>query len=175
MNWVDAVIIAFLLLIAFIGSKIGVMRAASVCASFVLATAIGARTSIVFASYITKYTNDKELGHLISFAIGFIIAFVILNLIGNAICKAVRATPLAWVDSWIGSALGFISGIILAGLAIMYLTSYPISNSVIWLDGSFLVSVIEEILNPIFQGILKRGYEAMNVAHIQGIYMYLPL
>ena len=164
MTWVDGAIIGILIAAAFIGSRIGVVRAVCVCASFVLATIISSRVAVVLDALIVDYIHDENLSYVISFTAIFILSLVGLSYIGNAICKVIRATPLAWFDSWIGGVMGFVSGIILVGLAVMYLIWYPVSNSDLWLNDSFLVSVIKVILSPILQEVLRKGYEVSPIA-----------
>ncbi len=163
MNWFDIVIIATIALIAFIGTKIGVIRAACVFGSFILATIIGARASVVFAERLGELMKNPDLGYLVSFATVFILVFVGLSFVGAAISKVADIPPLSWVDGLIGGVLGFVAGIALVGLAIIYLTKYPVSNSEQWLKGSYLSAIVKFVIAPIFQEFLRRTDTVVSV------------
>lgn len=166
MNWVDILITVTLLGTTFLGYKIGVIRAAWILGSFTLATIIGARGSVVFASRMGELMKDQDLGYLVSFIAVFALTFFVLSLVGNIICRMADFPPLKWVDGFIGGVLGFLAGIALVGLVIIYLTKFPTANSEQWLNGSFLASVVEAVISPIFQEFLRKNDIANSVAFV---------
>ena len=157
MNWFDIAIIAAYLSSAFIGFKIGVLRAAIVSGAFIVATVVGARGSIVFALFLKRFFENPDFAYITSFIAAFALAFFCLIFVGMALYRAVKVTPLGWIDSWIGSILGFLAGVVMVGLAIVYLTKYPTSNSEEWLKGSFMVSIVKAIISPLFQEFLEKS------------------
>ena len=157
MTWIDAIIIAVLLGAAFVGFKIGVISTACASGAFIVATVVGARASVTFAERLGELFKNPDLGYIISFMAAFALAFIGLIFIGNAISRVVKATPLEWIDSWIGSILGFLAGIVLIGLAIVYLTKYPTANSEQWLEESLIVPIMRAIISPIFREFLRKG------------------
>ncbi len=163
MNWFDIAIIAAIACIAFIGTKIGVVRAACVFGSFIVATIVGARASVVFAERLGELMHDPDLGYVVSFATVFILVFVGLSFVGAAISRVADIPPLSWIDGLIGGVLGFVAGIALIGLVIIYLTKHPVSNSEQWLKGSYLSAVVKFIISPIFQEFLRRANTATSV------------
>ncbi len=156
MNWFDIVIVVAIACTASIGIKIGVIRAACVFGSFIVATVVGARASVVLAPRLGELMHDPDLGYLVSFVTVFAIIFVVLGFVSNAISKVADIPPLSWIDGLIGGVLGFVAGIALAGLAIIYLTKSPVSNSEQWLEGSYLSAVVKFIISPIFQEFLRK-------------------
>jgi len=156
MNWIDIVILAILLLISSLGSGIGVIRAACVFGTFILATIVASRASVIFAALLAKLMYNRELGYIISFAAVFVLTFIGLSFICSAIKKMAQFAPLRWIDRGIGGILGFLAGSILVGLALVYLTQSPISNSEQWIDGSFLAPIIKGAVSPLFQEFLEK-------------------
>jgi len=158
MNWVDIVIMAVLLGVAFMGSGIGVVRAVCVFGTFILAPIVASRASVIFSARLGKLVYDRQLGYIIGFSAAFLLTFIGLTFISNAMCKIAEFAPLRWVDRGVGGILGFLAGIVLVGLALVYLTQTPVSNSEQWLDGSFLAPTIRAVISPLFQEFLgKRG------------------
>ena len=156
MTWIDAIIIVVLLGAAFLGFKIGVISTAGASGAFIVAIVVGSRASIVFAKSLGGIFHDPDLGYIISFIAAFALTFLVLIFISSAICRAIRSTPLEWVDSWIGSILGFLAGILIIGVAIVYLTKYPSANSEQWLKESFIVPTIRAIISPLFREFLRK-------------------
>ena len=164
MNWVDAVIIAAFFSAAFLGFKIGVLRTAIMSGTFILATVAGARGSVMFSALLERHFDDPNLAYVIGFMAAFSLAFAGLLFIGMAIYKVVSLTPLAWVDRWIGSILGALAGVVLLGLAIVYLTTFPTANSEEWLNGSSITPIVRAFMSPIFRELLRGGNAAVVVA-----------
>lgn len=165
MNWVDIAIMAALLGIASLGSGIGVVRAACVFGTFILATIVASRASVVFAARLGELVHDRQLGYIIAFSAAFLLTFIGLGFISNAIYRITEFAPLRWINHGVGGILGFLAGIVLVGLAIIYLTQSPVSNSEQWLDGSFLAPIIKAAISPLFQEFLGKG-DAASVALI---------
>ena len=156
MNWVDIVIISALLGVAFLGSRIGVIRAACVFGAFILATIVAARASVILAARLGELVYDRELGYLVSFGAAFTLTFVGLLFIGDAICRITEFPPLRWIDRGLGAVLGLLAGVVFIGIAIVYLTKTPVSNSEQWLGGSSLVPMVRAIISPLFREFLEK-------------------
>lgn len=156
MNWVDLVIIAVVLGAAFLGFKIGLLRAAFLFGALILGAVIGARVSALLDTLLEKLIQDPDVRDLVAFTGIFALVFLGVNAFGSIICKAVDLTPFRWIDQWIGSVLGFLAGVIFAGLVIMYLTKSPISGSEEWLKESALTPIMKAIVSPIFREFIER-------------------
>jgi len=163
MNWFDLAIIAVVLGAAFLGFKIGLLRAAFLFGAFILGAVIGARVSALLNPLLEKLIQDPDVRELVAFTGAFLLIFLVANAFGGIIHKVVGFTPLRWIDQWIGSVLGFLAGVIFVGLAIMYLTKYPISGLEEWLEGSALAPIMKAIVTPILREFMERK-SAVNFA-----------
>ena len=166
MIWVDLIIVAVILLSAVLGSKIGLLRALFLFGAFFLATVIAKVAAPLPASALESVIQNRDLRLVIGFIILFILILIIVNVVGAIICKLMDFTPLKWIDRGIGGILGFLAGVIFVGVAILFLTSSPVSDSAKWLDKSFLVPVIKSIISPIHQGFKKSEPAEESVADI---------
>jgi len=156
MNWVDLVIIAVVLGAAFLGFKIGLLRAAFLFGALILGAVIGARVSALLDTLLEKLIQDPDVRDLVAFTGAFVLIFLAVNAFGSIICNAIDLTPFRWIDQWIGSVLGFLAGVIFAGLVIMYLTKSPISGSEEWLKESALTPIMKAIVSPILREFLEK-------------------
>jgi uncharacterized membrane protein required for colicin V production len=163
MNWFDLAIAAAVLGATFFGFKMGLIRAAFLFGAFILGAVIGAEISVLLDSLLENIIHNPDVRDLVSFTGAFVLVFVGVNVVGSIIYRIASFTPLKWIDCWIGGALGFLAGIILVGLAIMYLTKSPISGSEQWLKGSALVPIIKAIIKPIFREVLEKEPAAVFV------------
>jgi uncharacterized membrane protein required for colicin V production len=156
MNWVDLVIVAAVLGAAFLGFKIGLLRAAFLFGAFILGAVIGARVSVLLDTLLEKLIEDPDVRDIATFTGAFVLVFLGVNAFGSIVCRVVSFTPFRWIDQWIGSVLGFLAGIMLVGLAIMYLTKSSVSGSEEWLKESSLVPIIKTITSPILRELLEK-------------------
>lgn len=171
MIWVDLVIIAVILLSAVLGAKIGLLRALFLFGAFVLATVIARAAAPLPASALENVVHNRDLRIIIGFAILFVLILVIVNVVGAIICKLMDFTPLKWIDRGIGGILGFLAGVIFIGVAIIFLTSSPVSGSEQWLDKSFLAPVVKSVIKPIHKGFRKSEPAEDPVASNPSIYL----
>lgn len=163
MNWFDVAIIAAVLGAAFLGFKIGLLRAAFLFGSLILGILIGARVSVLLDTLLEKLIKDPDVRDLVTFTGAFVLIFLGINAFGSIVCKIVSFTPFRWIDQWIGSVLGFLAGVMFVGLAIMYLTKSPVSGSEEWLKESFLVPIMKAIISPILREFLGKEPGVISV------------
>jgi uncharacterized membrane protein required for colicin V production len=156
MNWVDLVIVAAVLGAAFLGFKIGLLRAAFLFGAFILGAVIGARVSVLLDTLLEKLIEDPDVRDIATFTGAFVLVFLGVNAFGSIVCRVVSFTPFRWIDQWIGSVLGLLAGVIFVGLAIMYLTKSPISGSEEWLKESALTPIMKGVVSPIFREFLEK-------------------
>ena len=164
MNWFDAAILAVVIGFTFVGFKIGVLRAAIVLGSFIIAAVLASSVAALPASFLEKLIPNPNISYLVGFSLVFLVALVAANVIGGLIYKVVSITPLKWIDSWMGVFLGLLIGIIVVGLVILYLTRSPVSNSDEWLKGSFLTPIVKSITGMIFGEFTREASPASPVA-----------
>ena len=156
MNWFDIVIAVVVLGTTLLGFRLGLLRTAFLFGAFILGIAIGIQVSALLDELLQEIIADKDVRDLVTFTGAFALVFVGVNLIGSIICKAMGFMPFKWIDQCIGGVLGVLTGIVLVGLAIMYLIKTPVSGSEEWLAGSALAPIIKEIVSPIFQQFLEK-------------------
>ena len=133
------------------GSRIGLLRAVFLLGAFIIGAFISARVAILPASFLEELIDNPDVRYLIAFTVIFVIVFAVISIMGAVVCKIVSFTPLKWLDRWVGSVLGFLAGIILVGLAILYMLKSPVAGSEEWIKGSFLATFIKSVIAPVFQ------------------------
>lgn len=169
MIWVDLVIVAVILLSAILGAKIGLLRSLFLFGAFVFATVIGRAAAPLPASLLESLIDSRDVRIVVGFTILFVLILVIVNIIGAVICRIIDFTPLKWIDRGIGGILGLLAGVIVVGVAIIYLISSPTSNSSEWIDKSFLVPIIKSLISPILGEFHKSEPTAATVANVLNI------
>jgi len=157
MNWLDIVIAVFLLITASIGSKIGLIRMAFLFGALFLGTLVAGKLYTLISPYLKGPFQDPNLRDIISFTAIFIPVLIGGVIAGNWIHKGMEIVGLGWMDRWIGSLLGLLIGILVTGITLMILKRHPISNSEIWIRGSFLARAILHLMRLITAGKMSRG------------------
>ena len=166
MNWFDIVIIVVALSSAFLGYKIGLLRAIFLFLAFVLGIAASVQIAASPPSFLEHFFRDPNLCYIITLTIVFLLVFIGINMVGSLIYMALSLTPLKWIDSWVGVFLGLLAGILLTGLAIIYLSRLPVSGSDEWIKGSFLAPILKTFITRIFRSALDKDLSVALAAFI---------
>jgi len=116
MVWIDIVLIIILLILAFHGLIIGIIR--SIC------DIIG-----ILIAYVLAVSFSPMLGmpRFVAFLLIFVIIVIGVHILGRIISKAIRSTPLGTIDRLLGGVLGLIKGLVICFvfLLILFLLKRP--------------------------------------------------
>jgi len=157
MNWLDIVIIAFLLLAASIGSKIGFIRMSFLFGALFLGTILAGRLYTFVSPYLKGPVQDPNLRDIISFTAIFVPVLIGGIIAGNWMRKGIQTVGLSWMDRWMGGLLGLLIGVLVVGITLMILKRHPVSNSQAWIRGSFLAQAISYLMKIITAGGISKG------------------
>jgi len=129
MNWVDAFLIAALILSAVAGWRRGliteIMVIAGIVVAFLAAATYGPRA---VALILGLTTVRPQLAAIVSFGTIFLVVLVLFHGLARFLRKLLRLSPGALLDALGGAGLGLATGIVLLSLALMAATALPLSE-----------------------------------------------
>ncbi|NQT24783.1 CvpA family protein [candidate division KSB1 bacterium] len=164
MNPFDAIILLILGLLAVRGLIKGIVLEVLTLLGLILAYFIAIREMSTLATIIGKGIELPPAAlTTISFIIIFVIIFIIVRLIAGAISKLIKKSPVGWLDRGGGFCLGLTKGAIIASLAAMLVSLFPLSG--IWKakqDQSLLFKPIQVVAPALFNTAQKIFPEAKN-------------
>jgi membrane protein required for colicin V production len=135
MNWLDIVLIIFLIFSVIGGIAGGLIKAVFNLAGLIVGVVLAGRFYTALGDRL-PFISDEKIAHIVAFVIIFIIVIIIASILGSIITKAVSAIMLGWINRLGGAVLGFFMGaIFLAAILTIWIKflgdNSSISNSLI--------------------------------------------
>jgi len=136
MNWVDILIIVYLIISIISGAVQGLIRSVLSAVGLIVGVVLASNYYHQIASSIFKFISNKDVADIISFILIIVLVMVIAGLIGAVLRSVIKSVKLGWVDGLLGGILGLVMGFISAGALLAIIVkltngSDPITNSVI--------------------------------------------
>jgi membrane protein required for colicin V production len=165
MNLADYVLLGFLLVAVFIGSKRGFFSG--------LLGAVALIAGVIFSISYVDWTTSKLLQHMrvsaimvvfVSFIFMFVLVYIAAKLFGNMFYKVASLRPLGNVDKIGGAVVGVFQGWVLLGFILFLLIFLPLPDS-------FVDTVDSSFFGPGMRGVVPLIYEGTTFLHPQSPYL----
>ncbi len=119
MNWLDIALIIGLIGGAFMGLRIGFIRAGFTAAGITVGFLIVGQAADDLAGWLGRYTTNEPLATVFGYAITITVTTVLGIVAGLIVKKLVDALFLGWVDRLAGFALGLTASVVISAIAIV--------------------------------------------------------
>ena len=124
MNWLDIVIIVFVVLLGFTGLRQGMIRTVFGIAGLIGGIFLAGRYYDRLAALI--FPSGATWGNIAAYAIIAVATLVVAGVIGWLLAKLVSFVALGWVDRIVGLILGIvIGGLLCAAILAIAVKYYP--------------------------------------------------
>ncbi|NQW23046.1 MAG: CvpA family protein [SAR202 cluster bacterium] len=130
MNWLDIVILVIVAATAFMGLKIGVIRAGLTALGIFVGSVLGGQLSDDIGGLFNGIDSDSAVATVISYAIIISACLVAAAIASIIIRKAVYMLFMGWIDRLAGLALGTAAGAVIAAAVIMGMASLTYSSEI---------------------------------------------
>jgi membrane protein required for colicin V production len=114
MNWLDIVLLVFIVIPALVGLKVGIIKAVLVLAGVVIGVILAGRYYAALAGHLT-FISQSSLAQIAAFAIILVGVMVIAAVLAALVKWVVSAVMLGWINHLGGAVLGFVLGAIFCG------------------------------------------------------------
>ena len=128
MNWLDIALIIGLIGGAFMGLRIGLIRAGFAAAGITVGLLIVGQASDDLAGWLGKYTTNESLATVFGYAVTITVSTVLAVAAGMIVRKLVYALFLGWVDRLAGFALGLTASVVISAIAIVGIVNMVYSS-----------------------------------------------
>ena len=115
MNWIDIIALIAILLVAYQGYKMGLIRAAFMIIGVFLAMLLAAQISGPVSGWLTDSVKSDAVATVIAYAIVGGAIFAGSLILGNLLSKMLKTLLLGWVDKLGGLAAGAVAGFLIGG------------------------------------------------------------
>ena len=128
MNWLDIALIIGLIGGAFMGLRIGLIRAGFTAAGITVGFLIVGQAADDLAGWLGRYTTNESLATVFGYAVTITVSTVVVVVAGMIVKKLVYALFLGWVDRLAGFALGLTASVVISAIAIVGIVNMVYSS-----------------------------------------------
>ena len=111
MNWLDIVIIVALVVPAFVGLKLGIIKAVLSLVGLIIGVVLASNFYQPLAR-IMGFIPNENIANVVAFILILVVVIVIATLLARMLKFIASVTMLGWVDHVGGAAFGFLVGAI---------------------------------------------------------------
>ncbi len=119
MNWLDLVFIGIVGVSAFMGLKIGLIRAGFTALGIFVGSILGGQLSDDIGGLFSGIDSDSAVANVISYALIITICLVIAAAASLVVRKVLTILLMGWADKLAGGALGIAAGAVISAGVIM--------------------------------------------------------
>ena len=118
MNWLDIVILIIVGLSAYMGLKIGVIRAALTALGIFVGSILGGQLSDDIGGWFSGIDSDSALATVISYAMIISVCLIAAAIASVILRKVAYVLFMGWADKLAGVALGLAAGAVISAAVI---------------------------------------------------------
>lgn len=115
MSWLDLVLVVVLAVGAFLGLRMGIIKAVLSLAGVIVGVVLAGHYYIALADILPFFSETSDAAKIVSFAIILIVVMVIAAVAARFLKWAASVMMLGWVNQLGGAVLGLILGAIFCG------------------------------------------------------------
>ncbi len=130
MNWLDLVIIIIVGVSAFIGLKIGAIRAGLTALGIFVGSILGGQLSDDVGRFFSGIDSDSAVATIISYAIIISVCLTAAAIASVILRKVLHVLFMGWADKLAGVALGLAAGGVISAAVILGMANLTYSSEV---------------------------------------------
>ena len=130
MNWLDIVIVIIVGVSAFMGLKIGLIRAGLAALGIFVGSILGGQLSDDIGGYFSGIDSDSAVATVISYAIIISVSLTAAAIASVVLRKAAHVLFIGWADKLAGVALGLAAGGVISAAVILGMANLTYSPEV---------------------------------------------
>jgi membrane protein required for colicin V production len=124
MNWLDVVVIVFLVITTFTGLSKGFIKTIIPLLGIILGVVLAGRFYGSLADGLSTWLHSPSQANIAGFAIIFIVVVIISLIVASLLSKFLSLLYLGFVDTLGGAVLGFVIGGFVCGAILTLITKY---------------------------------------------------
>jgi membrane protein required for colicin V production len=130
MNWLDLVFVILIALSAFMGLKIGLIRAGFTALGIFVGSILGGQLGDDIGGIFTGIDSDGAVATVVSYAVIITICLTVSAILATIIRKVLTLLFMGWADKLAGGALGIAAGAVISAGIIMGMANLTYSVEV---------------------------------------------
>jgi len=130
MKWLDLVFVILIALSAFMGLKIGLIRAGFTALGIFVGSILGGQLGDDIGGIFTGIDSDGAVATVVSYAVIITICLTVSAILATIIRKVLTLLFMGWADKLAGGALGIAAGAVISAGIIMGMANLTYSVEV---------------------------------------------
>ena len=136
--WVDAVVIAALVLSFGLGVVRGIVREVLSLSSWIISIWLAYLYGDNLAIMIVPWVESERLSGLIGYVLVFVAILVLLSLVGGLLFKLFRVAGLSGTDRFLGGLFGCLRGVVIVTV-LLFIAEWTPATAQVWFRESQIV------------------------------------
>lgn len=133
LNWLDAVLLAALVISALVGLARGLVREVlSLLAWFVSIYVAWYFAELVSQRYVHQFINDNLISYIAAFGGVFLLALFAIGLLNLLLAQLFSRVGLSGVDRVLGMVFGVVRGLLIGALLVFFGSFTPLMHEPMW-------------------------------------------
>ncbi len=124
MNWLDVVIIVFLVITTFTGLSKGFIKSIIPLLGIILGVVLAGRFYGSVADWLSTWLHSSSQANIAGFVIIFAAVVIVSLIVASLLSKFLSLLFLGFIDKLGGAALGFVIGGFICGALLTLITKY---------------------------------------------------
>lgn len=124
MNWLDWVLVAFLLISVLAGFREGFVRIGIGFAAMIVGFFMASWFGGVVAGSLSPYIESKAVAGIVAFLLVFVGVLIAGALIAALLARLLKIVGLSWADRLMGGAVGLARGFVVLVVITMVMTAF---------------------------------------------------
>jgi membrane protein required for colicin V production len=158
MNWLDIVIIIFLILSVVGGIMSGFIKSFFGLVGLIVGVVLAGRFYVALADHL-GFIADANTAKIVAFIIIFAAVCIVASLLGVIFTKIVTAISLGWINRLLGGVFGLLMGAISIAALLAVLAKFTGIGD--FVSGSALATFLVDKF-PIVMGLLPKEFDTIN-------------
>jgi len=159
MSWLDLVIVVVLAIAAFLGLRIGIIKAVLSLAGVIVGVVLAGRYYTPLADVLPFFSETSTAAKIVAFAIILIGVMVVAAVAARFLKWAASAIMLGWVNHLGGAVLGLVLGGIFCGALLAIWVKWLGAGDTI--TGSMIAPILLDKF-PMVLGLLPDEFDAVR-------------
>jgi membrane protein required for colicin V production len=159
MNWLDVVLVIFLIITTLFGLKNGLIKAILSLAGIIVGVVLAGRYYVFLAERVT-FISSPTLAGVVAFAIILVGVMIVATIIARLLGKLASVTMLGWANHLGGAIFGLVFGGLLASAFLAILIKYlGLADPI---DGSRIAPILLDYL-PLVLSLLPDDFSGVRL------------
>jgi len=161
MNWLDALIIVFLIIVTITGLRKGLIKTIIPLIGIIIGVVLAGQFYDSMGSWLSTWLKSPSQANIIGFTIIFLLVIIVSLIIASLLSKFLSLLLLGWLDKLGGAFLGLVMGALFCAAILTIITKYHFPGMESAIGNSSLASFLVDHF-PLVLPLLPQDFDSVR-------------